>query len=163
MIAGIGGGSIGNLFGASPLAGGQSMGVERPKLDFATIDADQSGGITLAEVTKSDFAAPGRADMESIFNALDADGDGEVTMAETDAFKESMQSQIEKMASMLGGGSMAGLNAGGSGSNTESLLDLLESSDEDDESEDVTDLNSLIESITSQMAEQAYQVGRSLG
>jgi hypothetical protein len=57
-----------------------------------SLDSDQDGAVSSSEFGITDSSDDS---MKSFFKAVDADGDGKITSAESDAFKEKMQAQMQ--------------------------------------------------------------------
>ena len=98
--------------GAGKGQGGPGKGGQRPDpaAVYGKMDADGSGGVSLAEFKNNPRAkaAPDQSKVEARFNHMDADGSGEVSQAEfTDAMKN--------MAGKRGGGRPGGEGGKGGG------------------------------------------------
>lgn len=90
---------------------------------FETLDGDSNGSLTLDEFKAGAPKGADSAKSEKLFKAIDTDGDGSVTKAESDAFKEKTEKAHQQLQSFL-----FGLHSG----HAEAKTETTSSDDEDD-------------------------------
>lgn len=154
------------LISQQDIGGLPKLSEERP--DFAKIDANGDGGVDLDELTAAGaITSPEMA--EGLFNLMDADGGGDVSEDEFDAFADKVAEKIAEMKEKLETffSSFGGFDGGGADADSlvDQLLYTLQTDDEDSDDDRQTlydELQSYVgeqRQMVAQQAEAAYAAG----